>query len=541
MWAIKVLNGPQAGKVYQLPMGGHTLGRSAQADIKIQSHSVSKVHAKLVITEDKVILSDNQSSNGVVVNGVRIQNKVLRSGDKFALGEVLFDVIKLPNFVSIMPESVPYSSPISSGANALATTPELSSLAHASAAGPMMSAHNKSEEAKPQLTLQEKFENYVENVALPGVYEYSYKFDLKYVVLSFVIFFVLLVTALSVIPVLKVSQDFVVAESGRRADSLAKMLVQENREYVINDNEISVNIRAVANEPGVDQAFIIDTTDGRIIAPTNQRGRYSKIPFVQRARKKSSRYKEILDGQIAVSRPILYNNPQTGEPSARAHAVVIYSLDKAALDIPRTLSLMIQILLITMIAGGILYFFLYKVITKPLYDLNEAINVALKEGNNNIELETPTPIFQRLVSNINSALSRMGQDESHGIQVGLGDKNMEAAELVDMFPVAAIAISPENEMIIAHNNLIQDHPLFDDNNIKDKFLEDLTDSSLIDSVKDLLQKAVDNPNQKHSNSLPSGNGIKFEISIKSIQELGSISYYLVSFTEIYDDEEAFKE
>lgn len=541
MWAIKVLNGPQSGKVYQLPMGGHTMGRSAQADIKIQSHSVSKVHAKLVITEDKVILSDNQSSNGVVVNGVRIQNKVLRSGDKFALGEVLFDVIKLPNFVSIVPESGPYSSPISSGANALATTPDMSSLAHNNAAGPMMSANDKPEEAEPQQTLQEKFENYVENVALPGVYEYSYKFDLKYVVLSFVIFFVLLVTALSVIPVLKVSQDFVVAESGRRADSLAKMLVQENREFVVNDNEISVNIRAVTNEPGVDQAFIIDTIDGRILAPTNQRGRYSKIPFVQRARKKSSRYKEMLDGQIGVSRPILYNNPATGEPSARAHAIVIYSLDKAALDIPRTLSLMIQILLITMIAGGILYFFLYKVITKPLYDLNEAINVALKEGNNNVELKTPTPIFQRLVSNINSALSRMGQDESQGIQVGFGDKNMEAAELVDMFPVAAIAISPENEMIIAHNDLIQEHPLFDDSNIKDKFLEDLNDSSLIDSVKDLLQKAVDNPNQKHSNSLPSGNGIKFEISIKSIQELGSISYYLVSFTEVYDDEEAFKE
>jgi len=202
---------------------------------------------------------------------------------------------------------------------------------------------------------------------------------------------------------------------------------------------------------------------------------------------------------------------------------------------------MIQILLITMIAGGILYFFLYKVITKPLYDLNEAINVALKDGNNNVELETPTPIFQQLVSNINSALSRMGQDESQGIQVDLGDKNMEAAELVDMFPVAAIAISPENEMIIAHNDLIQEHPLFDDSNIKDKFLEDLTDSSLIDNIKDLLQKAADNPNQKHSNSLPSGNGIKFEISIKSIQELGTISYYLISFTEIYDDEEAFKE
>jgi hypothetical protein len=538
MWAVKVLNGPQAGKIYQLDVGGHTLGRGAQASIKIKSASVSKVHAKIVVTEDKVILSDNNSSNGIVVNGVRIQNKVLRSGDKFSLGDVLFDVIKLPNYVTILPDAPTYQQPTSQGNNALVPQ-ELSMISTHPETGLVMGleSNKQLDEVKPQLSLQQKVEDYIENVALPGVYEYSYKFDLKYVVLSFVIFFIILVTALSVFPVLKVSHDFVIAESGRRADTLAKLLVQENREYIVNKKEISVNVRAVLNEPGVDLALIVDAVDGRIIAPTNQRGRYAKTPFVQRARKHPSRYKEIIGNQVGVSRPILYNNPKTGEPSAVAYAIVMYSLDRAALDVPRTLSLMIQILLITMIAGSVLYFFLYKVITKPVYDLNEAMNTALKEGNNSIELETPTPIFQQLISNINSALSRMNQDDSQGIQVGVGDKSMEASELVEMFPVAAIAITPENEMIIAHNNLISGHPLFDDGYIKDKLLEDLTDSSLIDSIKDLLQKAVDNPNQKHVNNLPSGSGINFEIAIKSIQEMGSISYYIICFTEIYEDEE----
>ena len=268
-----------------------------------------------------------------------------------------------------------------------------------------------------------------------------------------------------------------------------------------------------------------------------QRGRYPTIPFVQRARKKQGRYREILDKRIGVSRPILYTNPQTGEPSPAAYAIVLYNLDRVALDIPRTLSLMIQILLITLFAGGVLYFFLYKVITKPLYDLNDEMNLALKEGTNTIELGTPTPIFQKLVSNINSALSRMSKDDSNDMQVGLGDKSMEAYELVQMFPVAALAISPENEMIISHNDLIHGHPLFDDGPIQDKYLDDLTDPSLVENLKDLLQKCADNPNQRHTNPLPSGSGINFEVSIKSIQELGTISYYLVAFTEVYDDEE----
>ncbi len=547
MWAIKVLNGPQAGKIYQLDEGSHTLGRSSQSSVKIRSHSVSKVHAKIMVMEDKVIISDNQSSNGVVVNGVKIQNQALRSGDKFALGEVLFDVIQLPKFVSILPEmdSRPRRSSQTQthGNNALAHAEFGMEPVQGSNEVEILSSSvkPKDEENKPALSLQEKVEYYIEEVALPGVYEYSYKFDLKYVVMSFVIFFVVLVTALSVIPVIQVSRDFVVDESTRRADALAKILVQENRDHVISKNDISVNVRAVRNEAGVDQAFIIDALDGHVIAPVKQRGRFPSIPFVQRARKKPGRYHEILDNRIGVSRPILYTDPQTGEPAPIAYAIVLYNLDRVALDVPRTLSLMIQILLITILAGGVLYFFLYKVITKPLYDLNEEMNMALKEGSNNIELKTPTPIFQKLVSNINSALSRMSEDESNQMSVGVGDKSMEAYELVQMFPVAALAISPENETIMAQNDYISGHPLFDDDQLQDKYVDDLTDPSLVENIKDLLQKCADNPNQKHSNPLPSGSGMNFEVSIKSIQELGNISYYVVCFAEVYDDDEGFEE
>ncbi len=546
MWAIKVLNGPHAGRIFQMKEGSHSLGRSAQASLRIKSASISKVHAKIMVTEDKVIISDNRSSNGIVVNGVKIQNKALRAGDKFALGDVIFDVIQLPDYVSILPEmDTPRPSPQTqaSGNNALMAQ-DFGMLQPQSNDVQVLASSVKSEAKQDQhqdLSIQEKFENYIEDVALPGVYEYSYKFDLKYVVMSFVVFFVLLVTALSVIPVIKVSRDFVVDESTRRADSLAKILVQENRDFVINKNEISINVRAVMNESGVDQAFIVDALDGHIIAPIKQRGRYAQISFVQRARKKPGRYTEVLDNRIGVSRPILYTNPLTGEPSPAAYAIILYNLDRVALDVPRTLSLMIQILIITMLAGAVLYFFLYKVITKPIYDLNEEINIALKDGTNNIEVKTPTPIFQKLVSNINSALSRMSQEDSNQMSVGIGDKSMEASELVEMFPVAALAISPENEMILAQNAYVAGHPLFDEPDIKDKYLDDLTDPSLVESLKDLLQKAVDNPNQKHTNPLPSANGINFEVSIKSIQEMGSISYYIVSFAEYYEDEESFEE
>ena len=245
---------------------------------------------------------------------------------------------------------------------------------------------------------------------------------------------------------------------------------------------------------------------GVSLHPSTKRGRYSKIPFVQRARSKPYRYQEVLDNQIGASRPILYNNPLTGEPSPAAYAIVLYNMDRVALDIPRALSLMIQILAITILAGAILYFFLYKIIAKPVRDINSRISMALKEGSNNVELKTQTPMFQNLVSNINSALARLVQEEDHNVQVDIGDKNMEASELVTMFPVPAIAISPEDQRIIAQNELFHEHPLFDEGHIIDKYLDDLTDSSLVESLKDLVEKATDNPNQKHTNHLPAGSG-----------------------------------
>ena len=543
MWALKALNGPQAGKLTQLNFGNQTMGRSPQASIKVASASVSKIHAKLIITEDKVIISDNKSSNGVVVNGVKIQNKVLRQGDKFYLGEVFFELINLPKFVSIISDEAYHLESQSIGNNALIPQnpglPESFESQQTEMEKPQDQPHQP--EFKGPTNFQDKIENYIETVALPGIYEYSKKFDLKYVIMGFVIAFIVLVTALSVIPVIRVSHGFVVSESLRRADSLAKLLVQENRDFIINKNDISVNINSVRNELGVDRALIVSAIDGRVIAPVNEAEKYSRIPpFAQRARKKNHPYQEILNNKIGVSRPIFYNNPNTGEPSPVAYAVILYSMDQASLDIPRTLSLIIQILIITVLAGSLLYFLLYKVITKPLYDLNSEVSTALKEGITNIELQSSTKIFQSLVSNINSALSRMNRENENNVQVEVGDKDMEASELVELFPVPAIAISPDNELIIAQNNFFENHPLFDESSIKNKYVDDLTDPSLVESLKDLLQKTQDNPNQKYTNNLPASNNEQFEVSIKSIQDGGQISYHLICFTEVYEEEDDFQ-
>lgn len=70
-----------------------TIGRSEQADIQVNSDFISRVHARLVSTEDSVILEDVDSKNGIKVNSKLTNRHPLRHGDVIGLGKLRFTFI----------------------------------------------------------------------------------------------------------------------------------------------------------------------------------------------------------------------------------------------------------------------------------------------------------------------------------------------------------------------------------------------------------------------------------------------------------------
>ena len=93
MWALKVLNGPQAGQVYVLKPGRNRIGRSSSVDFQVNVAGISKEHLEFQVFPDKLIINDLKSSNGTFLNGVRVQSATVRLGDKLSLDKILFDVI----------------------------------------------------------------------------------------------------------------------------------------------------------------------------------------------------------------------------------------------------------------------------------------------------------------------------------------------------------------------------------------------------------------------------------------------------------------
>jgi pSer/pThr/pTyr-binding forkhead associated (FHA) protein len=78
------------GALAALPVaeGVTTIGRSMQADVRLDDHTVSRRHAVLLRTGHHVTIADERSTNGVRVNGRFVARTELRDADVVELGRV---------------------------------------------------------------------------------------------------------------------------------------------------------------------------------------------------------------------------------------------------------------------------------------------------------------------------------------------------------------------------------------------------------------------------------------------------------------------
>jgi pSer/pThr/pTyr-binding forkhead associated (FHA) protein len=76
-----------SSKSYPFTQGPVSFGRGATSHVRFNDEYVSRVHCEVSLRGDQVVLHDLNSHNGTYVNGERLTEKVLVSGDKVQLGE----------------------------------------------------------------------------------------------------------------------------------------------------------------------------------------------------------------------------------------------------------------------------------------------------------------------------------------------------------------------------------------------------------------------------------------------------------------------
>ncbi len=77
-------------RLIPLAEGENLIGRDTEAQVCLDHSTVSRRHARLVVSNESTVLEDLGSKNGTTRDGARLTAAVtLRNGDRFACGDVL--------------------------------------------------------------------------------------------------------------------------------------------------------------------------------------------------------------------------------------------------------------------------------------------------------------------------------------------------------------------------------------------------------------------------------------------------------------------
>jgi pSer/pThr/pTyr-binding forkhead associated (FHA) protein len=87
---LELLSGNEKGQRIEVRGARLSLGRAEDNDIVVTAEGVSRRHAFMAMSDGDWFIRDNDSKNGVLINGEKMKESWLASGDIVALGDFVF-------------------------------------------------------------------------------------------------------------------------------------------------------------------------------------------------------------------------------------------------------------------------------------------------------------------------------------------------------------------------------------------------------------------------------------------------------------------
>lgn len=520
MWSIKVLKGPHAGKTFTLREGDNLIGRGPKCTIQLNASGVSKEHANIRIQNSVAMIKDLKSTNGTFVNGIKIQQVELKRGDKISLYDCLLDFHAFnSNQTNASVHSIANVSLPSYQGNAAMNIDHMH--APQSVSGTQTNAQPVANNFGGMV------QRYMHEVVLPGVYKLGETNDFRWVLGSFVFLFIIMVTMLSVVPMIQITKTSIEKESQRRAQLIAETMAEKYFTAVKQGTEATFDTRSIEREEGVKSAYIVSSDDGHIIAPLRRSGEKPNDTFIHRARKNDDITVEQIDGSlIGASIPIKTFSQETGGYNVTSHAIILYDMGGLAVDNGRMLSLFVQILTLALFIGFLLFYFMLKFIEYPFAKINSQLNKVLKNEADHVEVKFQFTSLQSVLSHINTIIHRSKNNSSNNEKpISLSDKSEEAKGLLQVLKIPALALD-KNLNVIAINSEFESLSTLKGTQIEGQNLDSLNDQALILSLKDLIERYHQRELPPFKNNLEFS-GQNYDVELKVIHGDLDVNYFLI--------------
>jgi len=101
MARLLIKSGAAQAQAIELKPGVIRLGRSLESDYFLNDLTVSDLHCEIICQNESVFVRDLDSTNGTLIDGLRIKESELRPGQSLQLGEVELVLEDLPPVIAI--------------------------------------------------------------------------------------------------------------------------------------------------------------------------------------------------------------------------------------------------------------------------------------------------------------------------------------------------------------------------------------------------------------------------------------------------------
>ncbi len=540
MFKLTVVAGPNRGTSWLLQEGETSLGRQSGNVILLESSRVSKRHCTFIVDSGGVSLRDDGSANGTFVNGALVRQRKLEPGDKVSVGEYVFELVRaLPRKAKpalALPSGLRSSSRVSQFPVPMhsygSAAPVLSS---PSAPSPSYYSPAQAGQAPVQQPsdLKEKALFWFENQLMPFFYDLSFKQEWRSVIAGLFGVFILAGVFLAVNPVLELLRESTVREMGRRAQFMARQIVDRNAPYLVARTETKAELGSMDREDGVRVAVLTDL-ESRILAPAAKYNQYlaigneAKLAAAARDAFRKGRESGILrelDPQtIAAVEPVKVYNAQLGRNVVVGMAIVSLDTGLATLDLGETGVLYAKALILISLLGGVFLLIAYRLTLKPFEVLNEDMDRVLKGDMTQVTHEFKLSELNPLWEVINAGLQRVSFGDGQGGAVQQGSNPEDFVAVMRLLGGASgkvgTVLCDSDRRVLEMNSVFEDVTgIRADNSLGQDLSSVARDQAFSVLITDLFSRA-----QPGADAGPEDfefSGVSYRVSVSAIGNLGA--------------------
>lgn len=429
---IEVSQNGQVIENRDFPEGSYKIGRAPECEIRLRSPQISKQHALLVIKGDKAAIVDLGSSNGVFVNGILVRKQRVEPGDDIAIVDFR---------IRISPPGRPQTAPRGpADINAGFGGGENLRLDFGGNAAPAMDQFQapmqEVAQPEPEKSAQEKLLALMDEKIMLPYYGLMKSMDWRWILSSILLISLVASVILSVIPIVRWGKKITSKEAVERAQTVVSQTVRENYRILAKTGDYTgLTVEAADNEPGMLGVYIIDAKTKQILAPPKY---YNKsitdswsLAAVEKLLKGGDKVDraqvERDDGIFVLAQPIKLAANET--TLNNIVAIVIANFEVSS-EITTTFEPLVEASLFAVLMSLGAFFFIYKMITRPIVLMNEQLDAALKGDPVQVTCEAQFPELENLVTQMNFMIGRMRKEAGLGGPVNPEDSEEEEADYV---------------------------------------------------------------------------------------------------------------